>query len=300
VTPAHASAAREHLRQEIRQKARAAQARPAQLPVPDLGGAAAAKRLRQWPVDEPHLQARVTHDLGCRRVLGNFLAERFDAAGALKVGTPPQHGFALGKATAEAVDDVLPARLIGVEESAFDFRPKSSRPGADGRGGDETGVGAPACKQPLNVVMRHQHVAVGDNDPVVGGGVPALDHIVELGICAHAVVADEKPCAGIGILRHQVLDQRQDRIRRGRNTKQDLVARVVEIECRAQCIGSIIVDPAKRAHHTDRRILPARRFTARMTVQAENRDHDARDLNDGDGNTKRRGGENRRCHRANV
>src|SRR5215469_16881496 len=63
-----------------------------------------------------------------RIIFGDFAAERFDAASTLEIVAPPQHCFALSKAPAEAVDDVLPARLIGVEKSAFDLGPKSLRP----------------------------------------------------------------------------------------------------------------------------------------------------------------------------
>ena len=50
-------AAGQHFRQEIKQKARASQPRPAQLPVPYLRGGAAAERLRKRAVDQPDFQA---------------------------------------------------------------------------------------------------------------------------------------------------------------------------------------------------------------------------------------------------
>ena len=121
------------------------------------------------------------------------LAERLDAAGGVEIGAPPQHGFALREAEAERVDDILPARLIGVEERAFDLGPNPVRPAADRRRGDKPGIVAPAREQPLDVIARHQHIAVGDDDPVVARGAPALEDVIELGIRAHAVVADEQP-----------------------------------------------------------------------------------------------------------
>ena len=134
--------------------------------MPDLAGATAAERLRQGPVDEAYFEPGATDDFGCRGVFSDFLAKRLDASGALEIFAPPQHRLALGEASAEAIDDILPARLIGIEESAFDLGPKSVRTGADRRRRDKAGVGAPTREQPLNVVARHQYVTVSDDDPV--------------------------------------------------------------------------------------------------------------------------------------
>ena len=87
-----------------------------------------AERLRKRPVDKPHLETGAAHHLGRGGVLGDFLGEGFDAAGAFEVGAPPQHGLALGETEAERIGNVLPARLIGVEERAFEFGPESLRP----------------------------------------------------------------------------------------------------------------------------------------------------------------------------
>ena len=43
-------------RQEIGQKTRTPQPRPAHLPVPDFGGAAPAQRLHERPIDQPYLE----------------------------------------------------------------------------------------------------------------------------------------------------------------------------------------------------------------------------------------------------
>ena len=69
-----------------------------------------------------------------------------------------------------AVRGVLPARLIGVEERAFELGPESVRPAADGRRRDDARIRPPRRKQALDIVARHQHVAVGHHDPVVGRG----------------------------------------------------------------------------------------------------------------------------------
>jgi hypothetical protein len=183
-------AAGKNLRHKVEKEARTAQPRPAQLAIPHFRSGAVAERLRQRPVDEPHLVAGLAHDLGGGGVFGDFLGERFDAAGLFEIGAAPQHGFALGEAAAETIDQILPARLVSVEKRAFDFGPESMRQRADRRRGDQAGVLAPAGEQPLNVIVRHQHVAVGDDDPVMRRCAPALEQVVELGIGADAVVAD--------------------------------------------------------------------------------------------------------------
>jgi len=114
-----------------------------------------------------------------------------DAQRALEIGAAPQHGFALREPAAETVDDILPARLIGVEKRAFELGPDALRTAADGRRSDKPGIGAPTGEQLPYVVARHQHVAVGEHDPVMPRRAPALDHIVELRIAAHPLVADQ-------------------------------------------------------------------------------------------------------------
>src|SRR5262249_33430837 len=125
-------------------KASAPQPRPTQLAIPDLAGIAPPERLRYRPVHQPHLEACAANDFRCRGVFGDFPAECLDPAVALEIGAPPQHGLALREAPAETIDDILPARLIGVEEGAFDLCPKTPRMRANRRRGDQTGIGAPA------------------------------------------------------------------------------------------------------------------------------------------------------------
>ena len=83
----------------------------------NLVRAAVAERLRQRTVHQAHLQPGATHDLRRRCVFGDLAAKRLDPAGALKLGAPPQHCFALSKTAPETVDHVLPTRLISVEEA---------------------------------------------------------------------------------------------------------------------------------------------------------------------------------------
>jgi hypothetical protein len=55
------------------------------LPAPYVGGAAVTERLRERPVDEPHLEARAAHYLDRGGVFGNLACQCSDAAGALEV-----------------------------------------------------------------------------------------------------------------------------------------------------------------------------------------------------------------------
>jgi hypothetical protein len=146
--------------------------------------------------------------------------------------------------------------------------------------------------------LGHQHIAVGDDDPLVAGGAPAFEHIIEFGIRAHALVADEHSGVRAGVFGYQVFDKRQDGITRGSDAKQDFVVRIIEFEGRPQRLGSIIVYPAQRAHQADRRISAGVRRLPRITAQAANRDHNARGMNKCDGDAKECCGKNRRYHRA--
>jgi hypothetical protein len=209
------------------------------------------------------------------------------------------HGFALGKTEAETVDQILPARLIGIEERAFDLGPDSVRPAADRRRGDEPGIRAPAREQALDIVARHQHIAVGNDDPVIVGGAPAFQHVIELRVRAHALVADQELYAGFGVLGDQVPHKRQYGIPVSGSAEQYLAVGIIEFECRTQRIGGIIVDSAQRAHQTDGRMEFGQR-RLRGLPQANNRDREAGDLDQRDGDAESGGGENRRGHRGNF
>jgi hypothetical protein len=104
----------------------------------------------------------------------------------------------------------LPARLIGIEECAFELGPDAFRLRADRRRGDKPGIGPPAGEQPLEIIGRHQHIRIGKHNPVVARRPPALEHIVKLRIAAHVLIADEEPRVGFRLLRHQRFDQRDD------------------------------------------------------------------------------------------
>src|SRR5208283_4193148 len=97
-------------------------ARPARLPPPDFGPRPSAERLIERSGGEARPQAGAAHQLGGRSVLGDLVAEPLDAAPRLEDIAPPQHRFALRETEAAGVGRVLPARLVGVEKRAFDFR----------------------------------------------------------------------------------------------------------------------------------------------------------------------------------
>ena len=183
----------------------APQPRPAQLPRPHARQRAQAERLREGAVDQPHAQALLAHQLGRGGVLGQLGTQRMDAAGALQVDAPPEQRLALREAEAQAVGGELPARLVAVEEGAFELGPGVGRPGADRRRGDEPGVRLPGVEQAMHVVARHQHVAVGDDDPAVAGRAPALDDVVELGVVGDAIVADQQARLHVRVLGDQPL-----------------------------------------------------------------------------------------------
>ena len=72
-------------------------------------------------------------------------------------------------------------------------------------------------------------------------GAPALEHVIELRIVAHSLVADQQLRAGGRVFRHQRFDERDDGILCGSDTEQDFAARIIELERRTQRIGGIIV-----------------------------------------------------------
>ena len=263
-------------------KAVAAQPRPAHLAVPDVAAPAFAERLLERRIDQPHPLSAGAHDLRRRRVLGRLGGERAQAAGSLDVAAAVEQGLALRKAEPDGVGGVLPARLIGVEEDAFHLRPESRRMAAHRRGRHHAGVGLPGCEQPLDVVARHQDVAVGHHDPIVGGGAPALEHVVELRVGTDALVADEEPGGDVRMLGDQAAHQTDDRVPCGCRAEQDLVAWIVERECGPQRRLHEIVEAADRADDRDRRRIVRRRKLAVGYPAADNGDGDAAEV-EGDG-----------------
>jgi hypothetical protein len=73
---------------------------------------------------------------------------------------------------------------------------------------------------------------------------PALDHVVEFWISAHPIVADQEFCIRARVLGDQGLDERHDGIVRSGDAEQDFAVRIIELKCRTQRLGGIIVESA--------------------------------------------------------
>ena len=186
-------------------------------------------------------------------VFGDFGSERFNAAALLHDVAPPEHRLALREAEAGALAGILPARFKGVEKRALELGGEVFRIGADRRRTDNPAVVAPARQQAKDVVLRHKHIRIGDNDPLVPRRPPALDDIVELGVGADAIVADQQPRRDARICVNVAPDQRRDRIGRIGDTEHYLVFGIIERENRSQGLARKALDAAQRLHDRHRR-----------------------------------------------
>ena len=65
------------------------------------------------------------------------------------------------------------------------------------------------------------------------GGIPALHAIIELGIGADRVVANQKPRRLMRVLGNDAFGQRDDRIAAALNAEDDLIIGIIEAEGRA-------------------------------------------------------------------
>ncbi len=84
-------------------------------------------------------------------------------------------------------------------------------------------------------------------------GVPAFDQVVELGVDADVIVADEQPGRHLGVRGHQAADQRDHRIALVGNAEDDLIFRIVKGEGRGQRLFDVVLDAAGGAQDGDRR-----------------------------------------------
>ena len=194
-----------------------------------------------------------------------------------------------------AVGEVLRAGLIAVEERAFEIGPQADRAAPLRRRAHEAGIGTPRGEQALDVIARHQHVRIGDGDEGMRRGAPSLDAIVELGIGADAIVADEKLRRYRRMLGDELAHHRHHRIALGGDAEDQLVFGVVELEGRAQRLLDEIVEAADRPHDGDRRRV-GRRREGRSRTAAKDRDDDADDVKQGGDGAERCGCDNRSCH----
>ena len=124
----------------------------------------------------------------------------------------------------------------------------------------------------MQIVRGHQHVAVSHDYPGVLGRVPALYHVVELGIVANAIVSDQQPRADLRIAVNKPAHQGNHRIARACDAKDDFVARVLQLECRAQRLFRKVLDSTDRPHDRDPDIhgMPLRRAIAADAPQDDN------------------------------
>jgi len=208
------------------------------------------------------------------------------AAGLIEQRLAPQHGLALGEAEAGRLCGVLPARLIGVEEGAFEMGGEAVRAGADRRRADEAGAVAPARQQPGQIVGRHQHVGIGEDDPLVRRRLPALDAVVELGVAADGVVADQDARRPGGKSGDVLAQQGNDRVRFRCDAEQDLVIGVVEAKDRLQRLVRERLDAAVRLDDADRRRRAGERAPpgpAGATPQGQRRGQGVREQADAGG-----------------
>lgn len=214
----------------------------------------------------------------CRGILGNLAAQPFKAAGPRHDLAVEHHGLALGKAEAGAVGQQLPARLKTVQPGAFQFGSKAGRCRTDRRRADEAGVGAPGRKQAIEIIRRHQHIAVGNDDPVVLGRTPALDEIVHLRIGAEDVLADQQARRNARMGLHRTPGDLDRRVVRRGDAEDDLITRPVENKAGADSVFEIVLHPAERPQDRDRR-ADTRLRLRRVPRLAHKDGEDAEELN---------------------
>jgi len=126
-------------------------------------------------------------------------------------------------------------------------------------------------------------------------GAPSLDAIVELGIGADAVIANEKLRRDAGMGGDEVAYHRHHRVATGRHAEDQFECGIGEFERRAQRLLDEIVEPADRSHDGNGRRLAQRRIAAARAA-AEDRNDDADDVKASGDSEKRSGCDDRSCH----
>ncbi|ESX28811.1 hypothetical protein X767_00800 [Mesorhizobium sp. LSJC264A00] len=224
--------------------------------------------------NEIDAQAQSVDQLGCSSILGDLGGQRADTAIGIEHRLVPQHALALGKAEAKRLAGILPARLQRVEERAFDLGPEAFRPRADRRRADKPGIGPPGRHQVLDVIPRHQHVGIRQNNPMIARRFPALDAVVELRVAADAVVADQQPGRHVGKQDDRPVYQFDDGIVGVSDAEDQFVARPVEREGSLQRLLCERLHAARRHDDRDRWLLVGRRGdeTARLQFRRSKQD----------------------------
>ena len=82
----------------------------------------------------------------------------------------------------------------------------------------------------------------------VARGFPTFHDVVQLGIGADGVVPEQEARGDIRVIRYQAPNERKHRVRAMRCAKDNLIARVVQIECGCKRRLREIFDPAQRPH----------------------------------------------------
>jgi len=82
----------------------------------------------------------------------------------------------------------------------------------------------------------------------VARGFPTFHDVVQLGIGADGVAPEQEAGRHSRVVRYQAPYERKHRIRAMRGAKENLIARVVQIECGCKRRLREIFDPAQRPH----------------------------------------------------
>ena len=142
-------------------------------------------------------------------------AERADAAGRFEHGAPPQHRLALGEAEAERVGAVLPARLVGVEEGAFELGPEAVRAASDRRRADQPGVRSPGARSAAGC-SRAASARWSRRCTIqsCAAACQPLTQLLSFGLALMRSSPTSSRARTCGCAGDQALDQRHDRIAR--------------------------------------------------------------------------------------
>src|SRR3974390_358168 len=104
----------------------------------------------------------------------------------------------------------------------------------------------PDVSHTLQLVCRHQYVAINHQHPVVVARLPSLYEIVELRIGARRRVADQEFGVNLWMFCNEASYERDDRIVGIGHAKQNFVARMVERKGGLERLLDEIFDPADR------------------------------------------------------
>ena len=108
-----------------------------------------------------------------------------------------------------------------------------------------------ARKQALQVVGRHQYIAVGQHNPCVARRAPTFGDVVELGVLRQAIVTDQQAGLNLWMFTNELLHQWHHEIISARAAKQHLVGPIVQLERGAQRQLLVGIHAAHRADDGD-------------------------------------------------